>query len=517
MHRSGYRISALESRFLLVIVAGLFLNHISGSSREAKAADTRPPAVAGQFYPADPAKLKLAIEQFLKDSTPCIQEKPVAILVPHAGYIYAGQICADAYRQVMGRSYDTIVILGVNHTTGNFRGISVGDYGAFRTPLGSVPVDEEITSALLKECRDCVRSREVHINEHSIEVQVPFVQVLFPKARIVPAIIHPPDFNMCTRFGQALAKVLQNRNALIVISSDLSHYPSYENANIADRLTLETIASLDLSRFSSLMKNLDLPNLETRACGEASILAGITAAKILGAKRAVIVGYSNSGDVPIGDRSRTVGYGAVVFVPGETSTKASVPSRPTPPPSATPLQSLEKKTLLAYARETIRRYLTTQTLPLPRGFPARLYFPQGAFVTLRKNGDLRGCIGHIPPDVDLGQTVGAMALQAAFNDPRFPPVQQSELKNIEIEISVLTPMKSVASSSEIVVGRDGVLLSKSGTSAVFLPQVAPENHWNRSEMLDNLCKKAGLTTGCWQRGAKFQTFQAEVFSESQFR
>jgi AmmeMemoRadiSam system protein B/AmmeMemoRadiSam system protein A len=498
--------------FHIVSVGVLLFIATSGIS-----GDIRPPAVTGQFYPADSGKLKLAIEQFLKGSAAGIQEKPVAILVPHAGYIFSGQICADAYRQAMGHSYDTIVILGVNHTMGNFRGISVGDYSAFRTPLGSSPVDEEITAALLSECRDCVRSREVHANEHSIEVQIPFVQVLFPKARIVPAIIHPPDFNMCIRFGQALAKVLQGRQVLIVISSDLSHYPKYENANNADRLTLETIASLDSNRISSLMKDLTVPNMGTRACGEAAILAGITAAKALGAKRAVIAGYANSGDVPIGDRSRTVGYGAVAFVPGESPASLSVPSRPAPPPGATPLQNLEKKALLAFARETIQRYLTTQTVPLPRNFPGRMYLPQGAFVTLRKNGELRGCIGHMSSDIELGQTVGAMALQAAFNDSRFSPVQQTELKSIEIEISVLTPMKPIASSDKIVVGRDGVLLSKSGASAVFLPQVATENNWSRAEMLDNLCRKAGLTTGCWQRDAKFQVFQAEVFSEAQFK
>jgi AmmeMemoRadiSam system protein B/AmmeMemoRadiSam system protein A len=514
---SPHRIPGLATRFVPLFAAVCLLSAVPGSVRDARATDTRAPAVAGQFYPADPGKLRLAIEQFLKGSTARIGEKPDAILVPHAGYIYSGQIAADAYRQVMGRSYDTVVILGVNHTTGNFRGVSVGDYGAFQTPLGSVAVDEEIISALLTECRDCVRSREVHVNEHSIEVQIPFIQVLFPKARIVPAIIHPPDLNMCVRFGEALAKVLRNRQALIVISSDLSHYPSHQDGSNVDRLTLETISSLNLPRISSLMRNLDGKNLETRACGEASILAGIAAAKGLGAKRAVIVGYANSGDDLIGDRSRTVGYGAVVFVPGETTANTPMPGHPVPPPSATPLQNPEKKALLEFARESIQRYLTTQTLPLPRNLPARVYFPQGAFVTLRKHGELRGCIGHMTPDIELGQTVGAMALQAAFNDPRFPPVQQSELKDIEIEISVLTPMKSAASFSEIVVGRDGVLLSKSGSSAVFLPQVATENHWNRSEMLDNLCRKAGLATGCWQHEAKFQTFQAEVFSESQYR
>lgn len=495
----------------------LLLYAASGACGNSQTSDTRAPAVAGQFYPSDPGKLKLAIEQFLKSSAAIPLDKPVAIIVPHAGYIYSGQICADAYRQVMGRQYDTVVILGVNHTTGQFSGISVGDYSAFRTPLGNIQVDEEIASALLSESKDCARSREVHVTEHSIEVQLPFIQVLFPKARIVPVVIHPPDYNLCIRFGHALGKVLKNRQALIVMSSDLSHYPAYENAAKIDRVTLEAVASLDTTRISSLMKNLDLPNLSTRACGEAGILAGITAAKTLGAKRAVVVSYANSGDTLVGDRSRTVGYGAVVLVPGEGPSNTAVLARSTSPSSAAPLQNSEKRALLTFARDAIQRYLTTQTVPLARNLPPRMDFPQGAFVTLRKNGELRGCIGHIPPDMDLGKTVGTMALQSAFNDPRFPPVQLSEVKNLEIEISVLTPLKPVASSDEIVVGRDGVLMSKSGASAVFLPQVATENHWDRREMLDNLCIKAGLASGCWKRDATFQVFQAEVFSESQIK
>jgi hypothetical protein len=512
MIRHPSRFSTLEFLTRLAALAVFVL-----LATTAYCGDARPPAVAGQFYPSHPEKLKLAIEQFLKDSTATVSEKPIALIVPHAGFVYSGQIGADAYRQMMGHQYDTVVILGVNHTTASFHGISVGDYDALRTPLGTVPVDMEITSALLSQCKDCNRSREVHIKEHSIEIQVPFIQVLLPKARIVPAVIHPPDYGLCVRFGQTLARVLKDRRALIVVSSDLSHYPDHENASKADRLTLETIASLDTQRISSVMRDLAPPNLGTRACGEAAILAGVTAAKELGAKRAVIAGYANSGDALVGDRSRTVGYGAVVFVPGDSPAHDRTQVQSVPPSRATPLQASEKKTLLAFARETILRYLTTETVPLARNFAGRINVLQGAFVTLRKNGELRGCIGHIPADLELGKTVGTMALQSAFNDSRFPPVQLNELKNLEIEISALTPMHPIASPNEIVLGRDGVLMSKSGNSAIFLPQVATENNWDRTEMLDNLCRKAGLPPGCWKQDTRFQVFQADVFSESQFK
>jgi len=496
---------------LIIVLAGL------GACGNRTRAEVRPPAVAGQFYPSNPQTLKIAVQQFLADSIEIPMEKPIALLVPHAGLIYSGQICADAYRQVQGRYYDTIVLLGVNHTTPGFSGISLGDYRGFRTPLGDSAVDEDTVSALLAACKDCSRNREVHAREHSIEIQLPFVQSLFPKARIIPVIIHPPDSTLCARFGSALAKVLKGKQALIVISSDLAHYPTGENAFKSDRRTLATIAGLDSAKVASMMRVLDYPGLDTRACGEAAILAGMTAAKKLGATRAVVAGYANSADVAIGDEERAVGYGAVVLTTGLAPSSTSVLDRSPAPTQATPLQDAEKRALLSFARESIRRYLTTQTLPLARSLPARTQFPQGAFVTLKKSGQLRGCIGHIPGDRALGKTVGAVALQAAFGDSRFSPVERSEVKDLEIEISVLTPMKPVDSVREIVVGRDGVLMCASGTSAIFLPQVAVENKWSREEMLDNLCVKAEQPAGCWKNDARFQTFQAEVFSESQFR
>jgi AmmeMemoRadiSam system protein B/AmmeMemoRadiSam system protein A len=502
--------------FATSVIAAISLFVASGPCVNSDSSDIRPPAVAGQFYPGDPGMLKLAIQQFLKDSFEITSEKPIAIIAPHAGYIYSGQIIADAYRQAMKHSYDVVAILGVNHTTAGFRGVSLADYAGFRTPLGTVSIDQEVISALLKEDKDCVLNREVHAREHSIEIHLPFLQILFPKAKIVPAVIHPPDFEMCVRFGQALGRILKDRRALIVISTDLSHYPTYNDAVTTDRATLEALASLEPKRFTALMKNLDVPNLETRACGEAAIVAGVTAAKKLGAKRAVLVSYANSGDIALGSMSRVVGYGAAVLDSGDAPGNSKLMARDYPHATATPLQTAEKQILLSFARETIRRYLTTQTVPLARNFPSRLNIPQGAFVTLRKNGELRGCIGQVLPQKELAKTVGAMALFAAFNDQRFAPVSLSELNKLEIEVSVLTPMKPITSSEEIVVGRDGIVLSKAGKTAVFLPQVATENRWNRTEMLDNLCIKAGLATGCWKSKAHLQIFQAEVFSESQF-
>ncbi|MBN2320036.1 MAG: AmmeMemoRadiSam system protein B [Acidobacteria bacterium] len=503
-------------RKITVFVAAILLASSvyipTAACRDPEFSGTRPPAVAGQFYPSDPGILQQVVRQFIGESSAIPMEDPVAILVPHAGYIYSGQISADAYRQLMNRDYDVFVILGVNHTSGGFRGISLAGYESYQTPLGKVPIDKAIAKALLAQCSDCVQNREVHIREHSIEVQIPFIQVLFPEAKIVPVIIHSPDPEFCTRFGRTLAGVLKDKKALIVISSDLSHYPDYEDAVLSDKETLLTIAGRKPDKIVSVMRDLDVPNLGTRACGEAAILAGVAAAGTLGANRTVVAGYSNSGEIAVGDRSRVVGYGALALAPGDAPDDTGILNRPAPPDSATPLNESEKKILLTFARKTIRQYLTTQTVPLARNFPSRLNFRQGAFVTLKKEGYLRGCIGNILPEEELGRTVGRVAWQAAMKDPRFRPVELEELKDLEIEISVLTPMKPVTDPDGIVVGRDGVLLYKEGRSAVFLPQVAPENDWNRTEMLDNLCLKAGLPAGCWEENATFRTFQADVFS-----
>jgi AmmeMemoRadiSam system protein A len=227
-----------------------------------------------------------------------------------------------------------------------------------------------------------------------------------------------------------------------------------------------------------------------------------------------VVSYANSGDVPIGDPSRVVGYGAVAFSSGPPGADTSVLLPTAPAAQAVPPTPADKKLMLALARETVRRYLDTQTVPLPRGFSPSLERPQGIFVTLKKRGELRGCIGQMQPDRPLRVLTGAMALASAFDDARFSKVRANELKDIEFEISVLTPFKEVTGPSAIVVGRDGVLLQKDRRSAVFLPQVAVEERWTRDEMLDNLCVKAGLAEGCWRAGAKFFTFQADVFKES---
>jgi AmmeMemoRadiSam system protein B/AmmeMemoRadiSam system protein A len=488
----------------------------------ATAADTtavRPPAVAGSFYPDHPAPLEGAVRAYLREARPPSGERPLAILAPHAGYIFSGQIAADGYREAQAFPVDVVVVLGTNHTTPGFEGVSVYQGAGFRTPLGVAAVDQEVVAALADADRRFGYQGEVHVREHSIEVQVPFVQVAFPDAKIVAAVIGEPDVSLCRDFGRALAQALEGKRALIVASSDLSHYPSHADAVASDTAVLKAVARLDLDDLKRTVEaelGRRRPGLSTCACGLAPLMAALAAAQAEGAGHVRVISYANSGDTVLGEPDRVVGYGSVAVYAGPGQTDVSALEPAAPPPGPLPLGSAEKKELLALARTTIERYLDTQTAPLPRTADVALQQHQGAFVTLTRHGRLRGCVGHLVADLPMAQVVGMMALQAAFDDRRFQPVRRDEVDDLEIEISLLTPYLRVSGPSAIVLGRDGVLLEKSGHSAIYLPQVAPEQGWNLDQTLGHLCEKAGLHGDCW-RGAKLSTFQAEVFSDEETR
>ncbi|MCP4658743.1 MAG: AmmeMemoRadiSam system protein B [bacterium] len=510
---------ATMSTLALVLCMGGLPACLDGQSPSPET-PARPAAVAGQFYPGEAAVLEAAVRAFLDDAPAPRTQRPLALVSPHAGYVFSGQIAADAYRQAMDHDYDLVVILGTNHTMPGFGGVSVHSGAGYRTPLGLAEIDRRVAAELRAADPAFTFEPGVHTREHSVEVQVPFVQVAFPDTKIVTAVIGAPTPDLCARFGRALAEIVKDRKALIVASSDLSHYPGYDDAVVADRAVLKAVATLDPAAVRAAIKEQmgsRRPNLRTCACGEGPVLTAIAAAKALGATRGHVVGYANSGDTVPGDHSQVVGYGAVVMTAGEGGPDTAGLSRPQVAPATAALGPADKKALLAFARETIHRFLTTRTTPLARGFSPVVWRRQGAFVTLKKDGELRGCIGRGAQNMPLVQVVGAMAFQAAFQDRRFSPLGADELSKVEIEISALTPYQKVSGPEAIVIGRDGVLLRKDGRSAVFLPQVAVEQGWDRDQTLEQLCRKAGLPAGSWRSGAEFHTFQAEIFHESEFQ
>jgi hypothetical protein len=481
--------------------------------------DIRFPIVAGRFYPASASALRQAVRKFMADAVPVQVKNPLAIVVPHAGYVFSGQIAADGFRQAADQPCDVVVVLGTNHTSGSFRKISIYPGDGFSTPLGTTMIDKEVVKALLAADSDCVPDKSLHQQEHSIEVQLPFIQVLFPDAHIVPAVIGVPDIGLCNRFGAALAGVLKSRRALIVASADLSHYPTADAAEDVDKKTLAAMEKMDpalLQKTTQAQMRRGIPNLHTCACGEAAVMAAMSAARAMGATAGRVIRYAHSGDVPAGERDRVVGYGAVVYYANPQSAQTDESGFPTEA-SGEKLSDDDKKALLTLVRETLTRHLSGQAAPRAQGLGPAAQQKRGIFVTLKKRGALRGCIGRMIPDKPLHILAGDVALQSALEDPRFRPVTLEELRDLEIEISVLTPMAPVPGADHIDVGRDGVLIRKGGRSAVFLPQVAPEQGWGRDEMLEHLCLKAGLPPGSWKEGAQLLTFQAVVFSETDFK
>jgi AmmeMemoRadiSam system protein A len=344
---------------------------------------------------------------------------------------------------------------------------------------------------------------------------VPFVQVLFPRATMLPVVVGLEDAGECERLGRAVGRVIRDRRALVAASSDLSHYPSAEHARWSDAAVLERMVDLDLPALSQRAGELvtsRVPNLMTAACGLGPVLVAMAVAAEAGARDARVVSYANSSEVAIGDAERVVGYGAVSFSPGVPRADAQVVQNHAP---AGPdrLDDEDRRALLALARATITQFLDSETLPLPRDVPTHLQaLHHGAFVTLREHGQLRGCIGRVWHDGPLPQLVSAMAYEAAFQDPRFGPVAADEVDDLAVEVSVLTPPQP-AEAEAIEPGRHGVLLRKHGRSAVFLPKVATEQGWDREQLLDHLCLKGGLPARAWTRDASLFTFEAEVFGE----
>jgi len=473
----------------------------------------RKPAVAGAFYPDKAEALIAAIDAYLVSARPPSAERPIALVAPHAGYVFSGQIAADAWRQAQPFDYDTIVILAPNHTEA-FDGIGLFRGAGFRTPLGVAPIDTALAAALMKADEDVTWRDSVHAKEHAIEVHLPFAQRLYPDARILPVVVGTHDPARLARLGAALARLLADRRALIVASSDLSHYPAVADAERVDRATLDAIATLDpavVRRTLAAVPQSGVPEVVTGACGEAPILVAIAAARALGATRARIVSYANSAASPAGDPKRVVGYGAVATDKGETTAPAFDGAAIADPSAA--LTEEDRRVLVTFARETIDRFVTTGTAPISRDTAPRLLRRQGAFVTIRKDGQLRGCIGRLIPDGPLHWLVGAVALEAAAADPRFGPVRPGELGHLEIEVSLLTTPRQVAGPDDLVPGRDGVVLVKDGKSAVFLPEVAADEGWTRDQWLDALSAKAGLGEGAWRQGALLFAFRTEVIRE----
>lgn len=474
------------------------------SCNEQKTPVVRPATQANRFYTGNPEELSQEVDSFLAlHSSRTTYQNVAALIVPHAGYYFSGNVAASAYMTLNPKkSYKRIFLLGPSHHEW-LNGASVNskvDY--YATPLGNVKVDRETAQQLIDADSVFSYKAAAHAQEHCLEVQLPFLQRRLDEVPpIVPIIISTNDYSKLKRMAEMLRPYFTDDN-LFIISSDFSHYPSYEDAYEVDTKTGKAIETGDVEQLIATIENnadSGKRNLATSACGEFPI---ITLMLMLNHNYEIKhLMYQNSGDIDNHDHSRVVGYHAFAFLRKQISETEFT------------LTDADKKQLKEIALQSIKDSLDSKPIARPtlHSQLSILNSKCGAFVSLHKYGRLRGCIGHFGEDYPLHEIVAEMARAAAFEDPRFTPVTREELDDIDIEISVLTPMRRIQSIDDFELHRHGIYIRKGFRSGTFLPQVADEVNWTKEEFIGHCSQdKAGLGWDGW-RDAELYVYEAIVF------
>jgi AmmeMemoRadiSam system protein B/AmmeMemoRadiSam system protein A len=518
-------LSSIASRRLAIRTATLASLAVACAAQGGET--VREPILAGSWYPGEAGELRTTVEEFLADGG-APDERTIALIAPHAGYVYSGATAGKAFAAVRGRAAERVILLGPSHRAA-FNGGALSSQDAWRTPLGEVPLDREAIGALQTH-RGFRVNDAAHGREHSLEIEIPFLQVaLRPGWKLVPIMVGQLDDETVGELAEGIAPLLGS-GTLVVVSSDFTHFgQDYGYVPFRDSVATR-IRNLDEEGIAAIrrMSSEQFEDFRERTgatiCGADPIRVLLTL--MAGRAQEVVQrGYDQSGAM-VGSYTNSVSYAALTFAPatsgvaegaGADGVAAAGAKRVGP---HRPLDTDEQEALLALARNAIRAAVRGASAPpdrVPDSFApdSPLRQERGVFVTLTEGGDLRGCIGSIIGNEPLYAGVRRQAVHAAQEDPRFSPVSPGELERIHIEISVLTPPVPVAGPQEIVVGRHGVLIEKRDRRAVFLPQVAPEQGWDREEMLRALCRKAGLAADDWKSGMTFEVFEAQVFEEKE--
>ena len=467
----------------------------------------RKPAVAGSFYPSSAKEILSMTKGWLHPVD--AKAAPQAVIVPHAGYVFSGEVAASAFNRIPKRHpYKRIFLLGPSHRVG-FSGASVDTLYAYaETPLGRVAIDIETGKELLKTASFTCRN-DAHDREHCLEVQLPFLQMMYEEVPpIVPIVIGAQRLEILEDIADSLEPYFNEEN-LFVISSDFSHYPSYKDAQASDLYLANAIEQGGLEEFLNALRyirKMDFIGQDTAACGACAIAVLLSMMDTQGRNQFDVdhVMYRNSGDSPYGDKDRVVGYNSIVITRNQKADEHLFH-----------FSDDEKRGMIAAARSAIYSALrmdydgdiTPVGILKEKGY--------GVFVTLHLNGRLRGCIGRFTSSDSLYETIQDMARSAAFSDPRFPSLSRSEAPRIDIEVSVLSPLKRISSVDEFKLGRDGIYMIKGSRHGTFLPQVATETGWSTEEFLGHCAQdKAGIGYYGW-KDAELYTYQTEIVNESE--
>ncbi len=457
----------------------------------------RNPAVAGLFYAAAPQTLDREVSGYLQAAGGAYEKMPKMLIVPHAGYQYSAPAAARAYRPLRDQSgrIKTVILLGPSHRV-PVDGLALSSADWFVTPLGKVPVDREMTAGLA--ARKGFRINDAaHRDEHSLEVQLPFLQKVLTDFEIVPIVygaMNPQET------AEALLPYLQRDDTLLVVSADLSHYYTYEEAQAADRETAAKIKEVS-------------PEIGYhQSCGAGGINSALILAQMM-RLRPEILSLINSGDTA-GSRERVVGYGAWVFagtggLERETAALADY-------------AAVYKKDLLRIARTALEEAVLHGRVfePSRDDYPDPLFDKGASFVTLEKNGELRGCIGSLLPRRATALDVAENAYNAALHDGRFAPVAAGELGEIGIAVSLLTGFEPVAYENEedllakVNAGVDGLVIRDGSRQGLFLPSVWKQLP-DKRDFLNNLKLKAGMSPSYWSNAIKVYRFRTVEIKENE--
>jgi len=467
----------------------------------------RMPAVAGKFYSEDPEKLQQELKNLFASAAPKQSNHVRAILSPHAGYIYSGKVAASAFNQIDGTiNYKRVFLIASSHHI-SFDKAAVYCDGDFIMPYGKEIVDSDFGKMLVKNFPDFFTANtDAHQEEHSVEVQLPFLHyVLKTGYSIVPIVIGTNDPVVCKKIASVLKSYL-NPDNLFIISTDFSHYPEYTEAVKVDAITKDAILANNPNiLISTLSENVQkhIPHLATSLCGWTSVLTLLYMTTLNDSLEYHAIEYCNSGDIKYyGEHERVVGYWGIVL--SEKGIEKN----------DFQLTRADKETLLSIARKTLKEHCRHNTTYIAETeqLSFTLNTKCGAFVSLHKNGKLRGCIGRLTGNQPLYKMVQEMTISDASHDRRFLPVDAEELHEIDIEISVLSPLKKINDIAEIELGKHGIFIEEGYHTGVFLPQVATETGWSKEEFLGHCAQdKAGLNWDGWKTANLF-IFTATVFS-----
>ncbi|HEX9896603.1 MAG TPA: MEMO1 family protein [Dehalococcoidales bacterium] len=399
----------------------------------------REPAVAGRFYPGTAKELKALIKTMVDEMV--VKEEVIGYYAPHAGFVYSGPVVGAVVSRV--KPADTYIIMGPSHT-GMGASFSIMTEGSWRTPLGEVEIDSTLAKQILVGSTYLKEDILAHVEEHAIEVQLPFIQYFGKDFKFVPIILQHATGAIYKNIGKSIARAIKEsgKQVVIVASGDMTHYESQKSARAKDMRAIEAMLRLDAEELLTRVHEINIT-----MCGYAPAAVLIFAAKELGAEKVELVKYQTSGDIS-GDFSSVVGYAGIIF------------------------RARNESPLVKLARETVENYVTQGNVPSPKSLTPEMKGKAGVFVSIHKGDELRGCIGTIgPTEENIAKEIIQNAVSAATKDPRFPPVSPDELPELNYKVDVLTEPEPIQSIDQLDPKKYGVIVEAGWRRGLLLPDL----------------------------------------------